>query len=458
MLECPTRIARNARQIGLIGLLALAIDVACAGPSQGPPSGADISTPRTATASPVALATTLATPEEDLDLRLERLEASVVALRGLRPSGPTPRHFVDATGLQEVILSELDDPETLTAIEEEQRLYKLLGLIDQDVDLAALYQDLLAAQALGLYDTEGGEIFLLTGTVFGPLEEASYAHEYVHYLQDANHDLKALREARRGDRDGLIALTALIEGDATLAQQQYVVGSFSPTEVIALLNAAAGPTDSTLGAPFIVLRSLEFPYLAGLALSNALWTIGGFERVDEAFAAPPTTSEQVLHPEKYLAGEPRIEVTLPDLVAVAGSAWSDAERGVLGEFLLRAWLEALGASAPDAAEAAAGWGGDGYALLDGPEGQTAVVVRLAWDDSERDGPEFFSALDASLESAHEFARAALLSDAFDPAEVLAWDGPGGVIGLALAGSGAVVVAVAPSIATVEALILAALAE
>jgi hypothetical protein len=64
-------------------------------------------------------------------------------------------------------------------------------------------------------------------------------------------------------------------------------------------------------------------------------------------------------------------------------------------------------SAPDAAAAAAGWGGDRLALLRGPNGDVALALRTEWDTSA-DADAFLAAatqtktglgLPASLEHA-----------------------------------------------------------
>ena len=50
----------------------------------------------------------------------------------------------------------------------------------------------------------------------------------------------------------------------------------------------------------------------------------------------------------------------------------------MGEFLLRTYLEQH-LAANQAADAAAGWGGDRYSLLTGPAGERLLLVFITWD-------------------------------------------------------------------------------
>jgi hypothetical protein len=98
--------------------------------------------------------------------------------------------------------------------------------------------------------------------------------------------------------------------------------------------------------------------------------------------------EQVLHPEKYLdrVDEP-VEVALPEV----GQAEASFE-GTLGEFLIRVLLRAS-PEGEAAVGAAAGWGGDRYAVLENGSGWYRLVWRSVWD-SEADAREFRDVLKA----------------------------------------------------------------
>jgi len=153
-------------------------------------------------------------------------------------------------------------------------------------------------------------------------------------------------------------------------------------------------------APPVVRDHLIQPYLAGLGLARAIWSRGGGAAMRDAWARPPESTEQVLHPERYFAGEaPRRLV--PRMLPPPGARL--LSEGTLGELLLRSLLE------PGAESAAEGWGGDAWRLYDAA-GRTLLVWRSEWD-SEADAAEFASALRA------RFARHATKEPARDGFEL-----------------------------------------
>jgi hypothetical protein len=432
--------------------LLLAVTVACSGSDSNAPGGdaapvAPTAPTTAATASPAATTTTA-----ELEAMLSELEARAVELRGLAPGGPVKRNLVDAAAVRTVILDSLEEPETQEELARLELLYRLLGLIEPGSSLAAIYEGLLTEQVLGLYNAERGEIFVIMDERFDALERISYVHEYVHYLQDAAFDLEALNDRARHEPDRGLALSALVEGDATLAQQQYMLTGTDRAELLELLELVAqqgaqategaGGDGRAAATPFAVQRGLEFSYLAGLEFATVLFQAGGFARIDEAFASPPVTTEQILHPSKYLAGEVALDVAVPDLSA-ALDGWTVIDRFSLGEFLVGTWLRALGAAREAAERAAAGWGGDTAIVLEHTDGGGALAVLIEWDSPTTDSDEFISLATATLSSATGFAATA--------GRAAIWSHGGGFIGL-VQGNGVVALAAGPSQAVVETLL------
>ena len=106
---------------------------------------------------------------------------------------------------------------------------------------------------------------------------------------------------------------------------------------------------------------------------------------------PPVSTEQIIHPEKYSVGETPITVALPDLIEEFGPGWVEISNNVMGEFILKTYLEEQAkddAVDPDAAAAsAAGWGGDRFTILEGPSGGKFLTWLIVWD-SVADAQEF----------------------------------------------------------------------
>ena len=351
-----------------------------------------------------------ADPDQELRDRLATIEDRVIEQRGIDPGDPVTYRFVNEQELSDYLAASLDEDESVEEILHAETVYRLLGLIDQSASLRDLYGDLLDQQVLGAYDSETNEFVVLqTGEDFGALEETTYAHEYVHYLQDTRFDLEALREMTEGNDDFSLALTALIEGDATTTQTQYMFNHISQAGLNEILQGAGPSLDAAQRAPQFVGR---------------LMAQGGREGVDEAFANLPKSTEQIIRFSKYQEGEEPLEVRLPE--GLFGEGWTETRSNVLGQFFLQVWLEAMGAVGQNADAASWGWGGDRYAVYKDGSGNSALAAVIAWDEPERDSTEFAQVLSYSFDQQDE---AFTKLEGGSPGALQMWDGPGGVVGM-----------------------------
>lgn len=345
-----------------------------------------------AAATPAARVAPTPTPTPGLDaetrLEMDVIERQVVELRGLSPNAEVERVLWGKEALRTYVTDELLTNFTPAEARNDALLYAAFDLMEPDLDLRSLFVDLYSEQIAGFYDSEKDKLFVIGGA-FGPLEKITFAHEYTHFLQDQHYDLEALGLNDENENDEqVLALQALVEGDATALMLEYAQVGLTYTELVEVATASVGPGQEVLArAPAVIQHELLFPYREGFAFVLALrGNPGGWAEVDRAFAAPPTSTEHILHPDRYLAGDEPLAVTLPDLAAPAG-AWTLAESNTWGEFRLR---EHLGLHLPeDQVDAAAtGWGGDRYALYrDEAAGQTLLLFRLRWD-TPADAAEF----------------------------------------------------------------------
>ncbi len=406
----------------------------------------------TPTTTPAAPAPTSTSTIDDL---LASIEQEVELIRGIDTPPPAGHTFVDRAGMRAQLNELLNDPEVVEQIVKQSTLLKLLGVIPQDSDLTALYESMLGGQVLGLYDPEKEEFFVLRDDDSGPGSlgteaRLTYAHEYVHRLQDYVFDLEVVTD-RHIDEDMLIAISALVEGDATTAQTVYMLQNFDSQELSDLFESITAAQADLEPVPYFLQRSLEFAYVEGAAFVIELARTGGFAAVDDAFINLPRSTEQILHPEKYFGAELPVELDVPD--DAMGTGWSVQAESVLGEFSLKTWLEALGSE--QAGVALAGWGGDSYAVFVNEAGVTAFGMMIAWD-ADGEAAEFFEIASAALNAHLEFSSLG----AETPGVLVAWDGPGGFLTLSRQNSDdhgeVIVIAITPdaegSVALVEALI------
>jgi hypothetical protein len=271
--------------------------------------------------------------------------------------------------------------------------YAALGLIAPDLDLRAMVERLASEQVVGYYDPKASQLVVRDDVMrnrSGPLDEAAavLVHELVHALQDQRLGLGETFDTER-DTDADNAFDGLVEGDATLAMLGYVLEDQGVSlelltqrpELLAEIMENAPPHGMELdSAPPIVRVTLVAPYFKGLTFAATLHRQGGWAAVNDAHGKPPISTEQLLHPDKYLAGEMPEVVVLPALEALDRAGYVAMDDDTLGELEMSVYL-AQHRAAVDADEAAAtGWAGDRIRVYRHPERGPAVVWVTLWDD------------------------------------------------------------------------------
>jgi hypothetical protein len=320
---------------------------------------------------------------------IERIVDRVERERGMDfRRDPDPQQVTPAQARDEAMASLDEDYPPARRRADEQTL-QMLGLLPPGTDLgeaaASTYEEAVA----GYYDPRTGRMRIVEGAQTGNrvLYEMTVAHELTHALEDQNFDFD-LRVMAEGD-DAALAYSALVEGTATVLMYRYVNHRFGPEETIGGLAASAFAPTGDL--PPFLMAQLLFPYTAGEKFVARLLEVGGgkWAVVDAALRArPPVSTEQVMHPQAYLEVEEPARVGVKGPVAALGDGWTPLHAGTMGEWVTGRLLARGGGTG--AAEAAAGWGGDRYALL-GRGDDRALVARWTWDTA-RDADEFTAAL------------------------------------------------------------------
>jgi hypothetical protein len=371
------------------GLAALILFVSACGSSvptasPGVSGAAGSSAGPAASPIPTATASTEPTAVVDPATIYQSIEQQVVALRGLQPKVAVTPTLLDDAGIKKLVADSFkkDNPADLLAANE--RIMKAFGLLPADASLTDLYVSLLGSQVAGLYSPDDKKLYVVSKTGgLGPAEKVTFSHEFTHALQDQNFDLGKLKLDEVGQGDRSFGRLSLVEGDATLLMSQWQIRHLTQAELGQLLSGAG--TDESLkillAMPPILRESLLFPYTAGLRFVAGLQGSGGWDAVNAAFARPPGSTEQIIHPEKYASGEQPIPVDLPtDLASRLGTGWKVGLQDTFGEFQMQVWLK-QNTTVPAATtiDAAAGWGGDKVAVVNGPNGTWGVVLRTSWD-------------------------------------------------------------------------------
>jgi hypothetical protein len=327
---------------------------------------------------------------------MDTIESQVEGLRQLQPLRPVERALMTQEQLRERILQDFEEESSPEEIRDYTLTLAAFDLVDPDIDMYDLLVRLYAEQIAGFYDPETEQLYVIADAgLMGQLERLTYAHEFTHALQDQHFDLEAL--GLRDDADEvyddeyLSAIQALVEGDASLTQRRFMSTYYSADDMATLMQESLKVDSSVLDAvPDVLRESLFFPYNYGEVFVRALYDEGGQAAVDAAFANPPVSTEQILHPERYQSGDAPQIVSLSPLTDTLGPGWRLVYEEVWGEFSTRYYLAQQ--IAQDEAEAAAeGWGGDRYAVhYRESDGGSVLAWRIVWD-TPADAEEFVDA-------------------------------------------------------------------
>jgi len=406
----PRRRAHRSA-IALLTLVLALILAACgsATPSATPsasPVPAATATPGP-TAAPSASAPAPSVDPSAANAVYDRIEAQVAAIRGLEAKRPVERQIISEAQLR-AMLTEMFDKETPPAyLAATERLYEALDLIPADASLRDLTLDLLGGGVVGFYRDDEGKLYVVSKTgAPGANERFYFAHEYDHALQDQNFTVFKDQDGILDQGDRMLARQAIYEGDGTLLMTLWAAQNLTPGDLQELLAASLDPEVAAVLArtPAILRTPLEFPYQTGFGFVQAANATGGWDAVNDFYARMPESTEQILHPEKYKAGEAPVKVALPaDLAERLGPGWSVSMQDTFGELQLGIWLREGGVKTATADTAVAGWGGDRLAVVEGPNGAWGVVIHTTWD-TEADASEFLDAVQPVVDALPDPAR------------------------------------------------------
>ncbi|WP_456321034.1 eCIS core domain-containing protein [Palaeococcus sp. (in: euryarchaeotes)] len=277
---------------------------------------------------------------------------------------------------REWALSEFSSQANLEELKMWEDIYKMTLLVPPSYNYTRTAK---GARASWIAATVGNKMYIIEEN-FVNTGETAYrviAHELTHVLQKQYFDPKYPETL-----DGRLAITSLIEGDADLVADMYC-GRHNIT-----INKI---TTLPLEDPPMAINF--FPYVYGDKFVRFLYEKGGWTLVNFAYKAPPLSTEQVIHPQKYLFYEKPKEV----YVDVPGG-YKIIHEDRMGEFYIYLLITShLGEER--ASKAADGWEGDDLILAEN-DTHEILLWKTLWE-SEDDAREFYGAMKEIIKKTHE---------------------------------------------------------
>jgi len=326
-----------------------------------------------------------------LEARAHQIRDTMSSIRGLPVNAGIEEGTITRAALTDYYQREgektrREDSERLEAL---NHVYRLLHLIGPEDDLTAINTE-FSANILGFYDPSGDKLVLVAeeSATIDAGDEGTLSHEYVHSFQDARWDISKLDQLAENEHQTHsnteygATVRCLVEGDAVISEIAYMA-AVNPLELLGQIPSSNGEGGSS-DIPPGMARYYYFPYAQCADFVGFLFLTGGWGAVNGVYGDMPTSTEQVLHPEKYTSHEAPAVLSLADISAQLGQGWKQSDDAVFGEFdvynYLLSSLEGQSGWDEVAREAAAGWGGGRLATYANDD-PTRVVLHLSlqWD-------------------------------------------------------------------------------
>jgi hypothetical protein len=317
-------------------------------------------------------------PEEQAELR-RQVEEQTSEIRGLPFKHPVDYKMIARNELRALLVGKVREQYSEQEIRDYSRSLAALGLVPAGTDLLDAMVSLYDEQVGAFYVPEERALYTFKDLAWtSGLDKMLLSHELTHALQDQNFDLTTFALKVKDNDDLALANAALIEGDATLEMTLWYAQHTDPGHILGDVAAMLKQNVTKLrDAPPYLREMLLFPYQEGQTFAMALYSDGGTAALNAAFRNPPRSTQQILHPEKFLTE--RHDPVAVEVPPVQSPGWRLIGNNVLGEFGIRSLL-GQESGAWEAQLVAQGWRGDRYHAYErGKDGPTAVVWVTVWD-------------------------------------------------------------------------------
>jgi len=330
----------------------------------------------------------------------DQIEIQVSRFRGLPVGQPIVKTFAKREEIEKRLLELAHELNPPSQVEVDKKALVKLGLIPRSFALAEFLRRTALLSTVSLYDPRTKTLYIadsLTGMEDGEVEDeivVSLVMNLVHALQDRHFNLTPYSVRVEGNDDASMARLALVLGDALAVLVDYSVSSqlLSPAQVSDVDLSFRQEIESQLGedVPEALREINVFPAVAGFKFMRSFRKWNSLEDATRLYSDFPRSTEQFMHPEKYLAqrDDPTIVEWQPPPI-VLSVPWKRIDTNVLGELSLYLVLNRF-IERHKAVRASQGWDGDRLELFEHPNGNLAFVLRSVWD-TEEDAREFAAA-------------------------------------------------------------------
>lgn len=336
---------------------------------------------------------------------IKSMTRQIEQITGWKSKRKVPAALMTRKQLDSYLKARLNEDVKPAELRAEEVTLRRLGFIGEQVNLKQSLLDVMNEQAAAFYDTRKKRLFVMesTGERGGEsMQDSVLVHELSHALADQQHNLyRFMRQSGPSD-DAHLARMAVLEGQATWLMSEYMALQNGSTlvgkpEMVAMMARASAGNSSEFpaldAAPIYLQETFLFPYSQGLLFQSKVIEKLGQRGYSAVFLRPPTTTQQILHPDLYLE---YLEGRQPPQLALPPGKYPDPvlTDGTLGELDHQILLRQF--KVDDWAAIAAGWSACRYRVLENKSRtRTTLLYVSQWRD-EDSAERFFTAYRKSI--------------------------------------------------------------
>jgi hypothetical protein len=261
-------------------------------------------------------ATGPALTEAELDVLIRRTAARVEALRCLAFEELPPTEMRTRDEHRNALESQFEAEVTDADERFDNALFSTTLIAGQSVDAVELQLDAQTSFPAAFYNIEEEFIGFITDDPNSTeIDQTILAHELVHALQDQNFELESVFE--QPTTDDVAASLAVVEGDASLVEEQYVENCETGAWVDSCIRPQQGSPPEIPSWPL----TLEQLAAYNMPLVEQQFERNGWSGVNGLLEERPDSAIEGLYPDRY--GE--FESSPPEIEDQSGADWERIE-------------------------------------------------------------------------------------------------------------------------------------
>lgn len=313
--------------------------------------------------------------------------------------------------IKEFYFKEISENLPKEHIESEEKILKKLKLVPSDFSYYETFKQFARQDVGGFYDYKDKKLYI-SKAMPEELRPFILTHETVHALQDQNFNLKDILPKEFNNSDLMTARTSLAEGDATITSYDFqfksvgqdiknmpdMSGLFREAVEINFKNNPGFAKYS----PFLQEQIL-FPYLQGSSFVHKILQNYSYDKLNEIYKDPPSSTEQILHIEKYIfKKDTPVYITLKTMDELL-PGWKKIYSNRWGEYSIYSYLKQYHGMLL-AKAASEGWGGDQITGYENAESKKILLNWVTAWDTEKDAEEFYEAYSQTVDKRYAGAE------------------------------------------------------